>query len=674
MVLWLDTETYSTCDIHACGAYTYSLHESTRILLVTYAIDDGEVITTSAEDGRFRAAFEKADSIVAHNAQFDRWILAHKAGLVAPISKWIDTMGISLSHGLPASLGVLCAALGMPEDEGKIKDGRRLIGIFCKPPIKGSKIKHKDKTTHPEDWAKFVEYARRDVSAMRKVWGLMPHWNDAIESDVWCCDQTINERGFGVDVPLALNAMAMIEQEQARLTDEVSRQTKGAVGAVTQRDAMLEYILREHGVALPDMRADTIRRRAEDPELPEAVRDLLRLRLDGAKTSGAKFAAIINASSGGRIRGGLQYCGASRTGRWAGRLFQPQNLPRQTLAEDGLNEAIEAIGSGLGFEILDNPMDAASNILRSCIIPAKGKTLVAADLANIEGRVLAWLAGEDWKIEAFKLNDEGKARDTYVMAFARAFGINPDTVDPAQRQVGKVMELALGYYGGVGAFLTFASTYNLDLATLVEPTKAALPALFRDGVIAARKGRNTFDLDPDVFASCHALTQAWRAAHPATVALWRDLENAVRGAIGTPGFAIRVGKLAARRDGSWLRIKLPSGRYLCYPGIKINSDGKIAYLGIDQYTRKWQDILTHGGKLTENVTQAVARDILAHGMLEAERSGRFEVVLSVHDELIAETKDGTPEELSACMTTNPTWARGLPLSAKGFAAQRYRKD
>ncbi len=365
-------------------------------------------------------------------------------------------------------------------------------------------------------------------------------------------------------------------------------------------------------------------------------------------------------------------------------------------------------------------MEVVSNCLRSCIVAPPGKKLVVADLSNIEGRVLAWVAGEQWKLDAFAAFDGGEGHDLYKLAYARAFGIRPEDVDKAMRQIGKVMELALGYEGGVGAFLTFAAAYGLDLDELAERMAGTVPS---DIQAECNKfwawaviNRATLGLEEHVFKACDALKRLWRRAHPRTQDLWRALEDVVRDAIATPGqtFGAAAGRLKVRRDGAWLRIVLPSGRALCYPSPQLKSEEckackdtgricgtdeltgpydlrcddcggtgkvgkpKVTYMGVDQYTRKWSRISTYGGKLVENVVQAIARDILADGMQNAETAG-YEVVLSVHDELLTEAPNDntlTVEGLAECMTRaarGQTYA-GLPLAAAGFEALRYKKD
>jgi DNA polymerase len=278
--------------------------------------------------------------------------------------------------------------------------------------------------------------------------------------------------------------------------------------------------------------------------------------------------------------------------------------------------------------------------------------------------MLAWLAGEAWKTKAFADFDAGKGDDIYKLAYARAFDIDPRDVNGDQRQIGKVMELALGYQGGVGAFLTFATAYGMDLGKM---SAAALPK------IPSPLLHEAHGLTQEIFIACDSLKRLWREAHPRISSWWDNLQTCAVQAVRNPGVEYKARSVTIVRDGAWLKIKLPSGRFLSYPGVRVNDEGGLSYMGMNQYSRKWERIGTYGGKIAENITQAAARDIMAHAMPRAEDAG-FEIVFTVHDELATESVSGTHEELSAILATNPPWAKGLPLAAKGFETLRYRKD
>lgn len=689
MRLWGDLETYSPVPINAgTGAYA----EQAEILLFAWAIDDGPVSVMDLTDSYFRwpqerelhyALQDPECELWFHNSFFDRTVLRHAAPLlyknITP-ARWRDTMVQALVHGLPGKLESLCGILNVPIDQAKDRAGKQLIRLFCVPRAGKPRA---TRETHPVEWARFMDYAGMDVVAMRECHRRLPTWNYRPEEiALWHLDQVINDRGFAVDLDLARAAVAAVDAEQARLRGRSADLTDGQVASTTQRDALLNYLLLEHGVALPDAQAATLERRIEDPDLPAGLRELLAVRLEASTTSASKYKRLLRGvSRDGRMRGTLQFSGAQRTRRWAGRLFQPQNLPRPTAKADVIEADIEAFKAGVADIVCPSVMASASNALRGCIVAPPGRKLVVADLANIEGRMLAWEAREQWKLDAFAAFDRGEGPDLYNVAYARSFDVPVESVTGDQRQVGKVMELALGYEGGVGAFVTFAEAYRIDLGDLAD---RALPVIDGD-VLAeaadawrwARSKNTTYGLVERVYATCDALKRLWRRAHPATGALWRGIESMAKAAVMHPGVTFASPRdFVARRDGAWLRIKMPSGNYLCYPSPEIGMDGTLSYMGVNQYTRKWSRIETYGGKLVENATQSLARDVLAHGMRAAESAG-YEVVLTVHDELITEVPDEprfNAAGLAARMTINPAWCPDLPLAAKGFEGRRYRKD
>ncbi|HCM6141599.1 TPA: DNA polymerase [Klebsiella aerogenes] len=684
-ILWGDLETFCEIPINN-GTHAYA--EGVEVMLFTWAIGDEPVSVWDLTAGepipsRLRKAIADPDTILFfHNSHFDRTVLRHAMPeLAPPAERWRDTMVQALAHSLPGALGVLCEVLGVPQDKAKDKEGKSLIQLFCKPRPKNSKLRRATSKTHPVEWQRFVAYAGLDIEAMREVYKRLPKWNyQGAELALWHRDQRINDRGVCMDVQLAQAAIEAVDLEQKRLAKRTRVMTDGEVQAATQRDAMIKHIVESYGVELPDMQRSTLERRIADPDLPSPVKELLAIRLQASTTSTSKYKSLMKGiSSDGRLRGTLQFCGASRTGRWAGRLFQPQNLPRPTLEQERIDEGIEALKSGCADLLFDNVMELTSSALRGCIMAPAGKKLVVSDLSNIEGRKLAWLAGEQWKLAAFRQYDEGTGPDLYKLAYAKAFNITPEDVTKYQRQIGKVMELGLGFGGGVAAFLTFALVYGLDLEELAT---AALPNIPLDVQREAKswydesvKRKATYGLSERVFIACDSLKRLWRRAHPETCDFWYQLERTVRAAIATPKKTLYCGYLKVRRDGAWLRIQLPSGRALCYPSPSIEK-GNITYMGINSYSRKWQRLKTYGGKLVENVTQAAARDVLAGNMPLIENAG-YSIVLTVHDEVICEapdTDDYTDAALSSLLSTNPEWAPDIPLNAGGFEAYHYRKD
>lgn len=684
-ILYADLETFSETPIN-CGTHRYA--EKAEVMLFAYALDDQPVKVWDLTTGQpmppdLRAALNDPTVMtVWHNGgMFDAVVLRHALNIDLPPERIHDTMVQALAHGLPGSLSDLCDILGVTSDKAKDKAGRQLILLFCKPRPKNSKIRRATRSTHPEEWKRFVSYAGSDISAMREIYRKIPRWNFTPEERaLWCLDQRINCRGVCIDTDLAQSAIAAVEQEQQRLAECTQAMTDNEVQAATQRDAMLRHIAAAFGIELPDMQAATLERRIADPDTPPALRELLAVRLQSCTTSVSKYKKLISCvSSDGRLRGTLQFCGASRTGRWAGRLFQPQNLPRSSLAQPVIDSGIEALKAGCADLVCDDIMQLTSSALRASIIAPPGKKLVISDLSNIEGRMLAWLAGEHWKIAAFRDYDEGHGPDLYKLAYARAFHISSDDVTKDQRQIGKVMELGLGYGGGVAAFVTFAAAYALDLDALAVAALPGIPPGIRQEAKRwydeSVKQKKTYGLSEPVFIVCDSLKRMWRNAHPETVGFWYELADDVKRAINHPGVTVICRKLKIRRDGGWLRIVLPSGRAVCYPGIRLVND-EISYMGINPYSRKWQRLRTYGGRLVENVCQAAARDVLAGNMPLIEDAG-YSIVLTVHDEVLTEapdTDDFNDTELSALLSTNPEWAPDIPLNAGGFGAYHYRKE
>lgn len=687
-MIWLDLETWNELPINH-GTYRYA--DTADVMLFAYAIDNQpaqvwDLTTGAGMPGDLAMALDdESEPITAHNVTFDRSILnrCRNLKLQLPLPRWRCNMVQAMAHSLPGSLATLCEIMKIPQDQAKEKDGRTLVRLFCQPLPKNSKLRRATRETHPEQWTRFVDYARLDVEAMRAINKKLPKWNyQGEELALWRLDQTINDRGVCVDTLLAEAAIGAVGRAQHTLAARTQQLTSGDVQAATQRDALLRHLLSEYGVALPDLQADTLERRVSDPDLPAEVRELIGIRLQASTSSTSKYNSLVRGvNADGRLRGTLQFCGAIRTGRWAGRMFQPQNLPRTSLPQAEIDTGIEAIKLGCEDILTGNVMELCSNAIRGSIVAPSGKKLVVADLSNIEGRVGAWLAGEEWKLQAFRDFDAGTGHDLYKLAYAKSFAVDPVRVTKEQRQIGKVEELMLQYEGGVGAFLTGAATYSIDLEDMA--TKA-LPTIPEDVVDQAAgfwawridQGLGDFGLGKRVFTACDALKRLWRGAHPNITQLWPELQSAACSAVLRPGVVFQAGeRLSFDRTGAWLRMRLPSGRYLCYPAPLVDGEGKLSYMGVNQYSRKWSRLKTYGGKLMENACQAVARDVMAGAMPTVQNTG-FQIVLTVHDEIITEAPDEplySVDALSALMASNSEWNEGLPLAAGGFETYRYRK-
>jgi DNA polymerase bacteriophage-type len=650
--------------------------------MAQWAIDDGEVVVeddlTKTPYALCSAAWQ-ADEIWAHGAEFEQHALATVAWWPVSVkpAQWRCTMALARMHGLPGGLDKLSTIfkLGI---EGKDKRGKELIRLFCVPRKDG---RYNDRTSHPNEWSEFLVYGGQDVSAMRAVHRLCPKWNATPRMwAMWHLDQRMNRRGVAMDLKLAQGAVDATTIAKDKMAARTAEITEDEVQTTQQRDKLLAYMA-DFGVTLPDLKADTVERRLEDESLPEHIKELLRVRQQASKASTAKYKRVLTQHVDGRLRNLLVFCGASRTGRWAGRTLQPQNLPRPKHQQWDIDHAITRFHDGtIGDYAPGEVLGLASSALRGLIVAAPGRKLVVSDLANIEGRFMAWVSGERWKLAAFEAFDRKEGPDLYKIAYARAFNIDPATIgdDDWRRQIGKVMELALQYYGGVGAFCSMAETYGLRLPELAASAWSVIPERFKaEAKLAwakATKQRRTYGLEERVWTVCHALVLMWRHAHPAITKFWEALDLAYKCATVQKNKEFKVGKfIVVDRRENWLRIKLPSGRYLSYPAPR--HEWQSSFLGVDPYTKQWKRISTYSGKLAENIVQGGSADILMDGLLAADEAN-YQPVLSVHDECISEPPDESSYDglrLSELLVSSSLWADGLPLSAKGFTAYRYRK-
>jgi DNA polymerase len=730
--LFLDFETFSEADLKKVGSYAYAEHPTTEVLICTYAFDDEPVRVWDCTDGsdmpgdlhRALRRLVKPNSrikMVWHNgSMFDRLIMKHCWGFDIPVSNTIDTMIWAFRHALPGSLDALCEVLGVSADNAKDKRGKALIQRFSKPTPKNYKIRRYTAETHPGEWALFIKYAVSDITAMREVSHKLPRWgNSEFEDRVLELDQLINDRGFKVDVALAEAAIEAVEKHKAQLQEEAQRKYGGSL---TGKDFL--PILRELAPAhrIHNAQKSTLNDLLADDDLPDDARAIIEMRLGAASTASTKYnPLLLGRSSDDRRRGCLQYGGAKRTLRWAGKGFQPQNLARGYYHDDELDKGISALLKGRAHRRFDVAKLTASTV-RSCIIPEAGHKFVVADYSNVEGRGLAWLAGEETALDTFRAG-----LDIYCVTAGKMFGMDPDDIKKnfkEIRQIGKACELGLGYEGGVGAFVTFAKNLGLDLIEMAKTMDGTFPdhiwAATARGYEWARiqeakrpphpgekDDRPSYILDKKVWRTCDAIKRMWRESHPETVAFWRDLKDGILAAVRNPGRefwagahlrkngerAIRIWRTVEfdssgrKVPGWWLCMELPSGRILSYPGIgvsvtketdedgRVNTNVRIKYQGENQLTRQWTTLYTHGGKACENIVQALCRDLLAYAMINVEGGG-YPIVLSVHDELVCETPD-TPEytvaELEKLMCSLPEWAEGFPLVAEGQELKRYAK-
>ena len=757
--LFLDTETFSGVDLKKVGAYAYAEHPTTEIMICTYAIDEGRVQTWDCTESptmprELRKALrlvsrKKAKIVMANGLLFDRLVIREKWGIDLPVCQIEDTMIMAFRHALPGGLDMQCQVLGVDAEHAKDKAGKALIKRFCKPTPKTYKIRRYTRETHPEEWAKFLRYAALDIIAMREVYWRIPDWgNTPKEDEILLIDQLINDRGFYVDVDLANAAIKAVQAHKEELKEEAWERFGGKL---TGNDFLPALRDLAPAFTIHNAQKSTLNDLLEDPDFPDEGKVLIEMRLGASSTASTKYNPLVNGlSADGRRRGCLQYGGAKRTLRWAGKGFQPQNLARGEYSDDHegkikrregesdvsfwvrshmLTNGINSLLRGTAHWAYDISKLTASTV-RGCIIPAKGKKFVVADYSNVEGRGLAWIAGEKTALMVFRAG-----RDIYCETAGKMFGLDPEYIKANRkdlRQIGKACELGLGYGGGVAAFLQFAKNLGLDLYAMADVMKGTFPdhiwAAAKRGYEYARINeakrppkpgkkdeRPTYILPKNVWLTCDAIKRMWREAHPKTVAFWAELEDAVLCAIRNPGKAywaganvrpdgkkaLKIVRTKAKHDptfdeerddpnaaGWWLKIELPSGRIMSYPGIALSvtteidedtgkkrTSTRIKYQGENQTTRQWGFQYTYGGKLTENIVQALCRDILAWSMPGVEAAG-YEIVLSVHDELITEvpdTDDYTTEELCTLMCDLPVWAKGFPLAAEGDIMYRYRK-
>lgn len=721
--LYCDLETFSAKDIRA-GSHAYAADPSAEVLLWGYAIDDAPAKVWDVTAGPMPEELRQALDEVArkerrhvwqNGVMFDRVFLSYvMPEIELPMETLDDTMVMAYQAGLPGSLKELCEVFHLSKDKAKDADGSRLIQIFCKPLPSTWKLDRATSKTHPEEWAKFVNYCRLDIESMREVYKKLPAFNrTAKERELQVLDATINMRGIGVDVEFAEAAIATAERAKKDIDKQVFKLTDGRVVTAGQRDALIQFFFDKYGWQLKDMRKSELEKRMEDPDIPAEMKELIGLRLMGTKTSVQKYKRVVQGAVDGRLRGCMQFRGASRTGRISGRTFQPQNLPRPLIKSQAeIEEIIEDTKLGILEICYDDVSVPLSSAIRSVIVPAAGNRLCVADFSNVEGRVLAWLAGEEWKLEAFRefdtlktkseawalpyrdgwfqewaVNEKGdfihKGHDLYKLTYARTFGIKPEDVTKDQRQMGKVLELALGYQGGPGAFATFAMNFGMDLDDLAKTTEATIEESYwieSMGMLKWAKEKKLIrGMSQKAWVACNAIKSAWRKANSEIESFWYSLAKACQSAIKAKGVAFSAGRIVCRVSGNYLLMRLPSGRYLVYPAPRLPEEGEMcdfSFMGVNQYTKKWERIPTYSGKLAENSVQGAACDLLLEAGPRLEAAG-YHIVMSVHDEYITEIKDDNTRnhrEMERIMSALPDWADGLPLVAAGFEAARYRKD
>lgn len=637
--LSLDLETYCDLSLPQVGVYRYAADASFEVLLLAYSVDGGPVQIVDLAQGEevppeiLDALGDPTVEKWAYNAAFERVCLsAHLGTWLAPTS-WRCSLVWASSIGLNASLANAASALRLTAQ--KMEEGRDLIRKFSQP-IKPSKANGMRVRNFPADlpkqWGVFKEYCVRDVEVEQAIQERLakapsPEWG------LYELDQQINDRGIGVDVDLARAAIRTSEDHR---TNAIARARE--ITGLDNPNSPIQLLswIRAAGVGLASMARqdvlDALQTATGD------VAEVLRLRLELAKSSVKKYQAMERAAGPDhRARGLLQFMGAGRTGRWAGRLIQVQNLPRQSQSDLDVARDLVKRGHGGDLETLwGSTPDILSELVRTALIPAPGKHFVVADFSAIEARVLAWLAGERWVLDLFE-----SGGDIYCETGSRMFGQAVTKASPL-RQKAKVAVLACGYQGGPGALVQMG---------------------------ALRMGLDESELKP--------IVDAWRTANPRIVGFWYDVQGAAKRTIES-GYPSRVGRIIFSLESGVLYISLPSGRKLSYPAPRLGENRfggeSITHLGVG-VNRKWQRLETYGGKLAENIVQATARDILAEAMLRLEAAD-MPIVMHVHDEVVIEADQlsgASVDEVCALMSQSPAWADGLPLAAEGFTCDYYQK-
>lgn len=649
--LHIDIETYSGEPLADCGVYRYAEHPDFEVLLFAYAFDDAPVTVIDLATGAtlpapvLRALTDPTVVKVAHNAAFERTCLSRMLGKKLDPLQWECTMVQCARCGLPLSLGEAAKALGL--EVQKMTEGKKLIKQFCTyhdapAGLFGAQGGPMQPNDDPQGWETFKEYCRMDVEVERELdkvlaW-LVP---TDTEKELYALDQRINDRGVMIDRELVDNAVRMDTIYKARLNTEAQRIT----GLANPNSAaqLRKWIFDRTGLQLDTLRKSDlpdIKSTAQDDEVDR----VLDIRAEVNKTSNKKYCTMQQSvCRDNRIRGLLQLHG-TRTGRWAGKLVQMQNLPQNHLSDIDLARQLLIDGDLDTMELCyGNVADTLSQLIRTAFVAPDDQTFAVCDFSAIEARVLAWLAGEDWVLEVFR--GHGKI---YEATAAQMYGVQIDEITKAdpRRQKGKIAVLALGYQGAVGALESMAQTYHMSLS------KEDMAAIVED----------------------------WRNANPHIVKLWSKLEKAAQRCV-TTGIPQQTAGLTFKMQKGSMTVTLPSGRLITYYNMTagVNRWGKpsLKFLGVDPDTKKWGWIETYGGKLTENIVQAIARDCLAHTLLSLDAVG-YRTVFHVHDEVICEVPksqgDQALREIQQIFAAVPDWAEGLPLKGAGYTTDYYLKD
>lgn len=654
-VMGVDIETYSSVDLTEAGVYAYVEAPDFDILLISYIFDDwgeDDVKTIDCFDADPDMIAEFCEALLdpqivktAFNANFERTCLAKWLQKPMPPEEWRCTMVKALTLGLPGNLAGAGEALGLPPEKLKDPQGKALIQFFSKPckPTRTNGQRTRNLPQHdPAKWQLYKGYNRQDVVTEQEILRkLSIYKTPESEQELWALDQHMNDNGVALDIPM----VEKIVEYDTRRRQELQEEAQELTGLKNPNSlAQLKRWLAEQGVEMTSVTKDTIAEALRDPELPDVVRRVLEIRTALGKTSVAKYSTMLVAHcQDHRLRGILQFYGANRSGRWAGRLVQTHNLAKNTLPDLALARELAAEGD---FETMGTLFGETafvfSELIRTAFIPSEGCRFIVSDFSAIEARVLAWLAGEEWVLEAFR-----NGKDIYCETASMMYHVPVEKhgANSHLRQKGKVAVLACGYQGGVGA----------------------MKRMDKGGSIPEDELQSVVD--------------QWRQANSNSVKLWRTCELAARTAIEEHRTVRLKNGLAFGYINGNLFIKLPGGRKLCYWNTRLKLDPRdgrehIVYMGVNQETKQWGETETYGGKLVENIVQATARDCLAISMQRVAALG-YNIVMHVHDEIIVDCPiedTGAMERINACMAEPIPWAPGLPLRGDGYETPFYMKD
>lgn len=725
-----DFETYSVLELPKVGVDVYAEHPSTGIYCLSYEHADKSigryffdppdprvaVMPVWAEFSKEPTAFldylENGGTLRGWNCAFEAVIWNRVIARLKPHwprlrpEQFECTMARAYAQALPGKLEWCAEAMNLTEK--KDEAGNKIMRRMCAPTLKWRRnpVGPPIYDVRPGDFEKLGAYCDQDVRCEAEAASKLAPLS-ARERKVWLLDQKINRRGAQIDVAAVTVADEIVNEEIKNLNTELRFLTNSAVSAVTA-PAQIRAWVNQQGVTADNLRKDTLATLLASDLAAGPARRALEIRAEGGKASVKKLRAMLaGANTDGRARGLYGYHIAT-TGRWAGFRSQPQNLPRPDIDQDEIEQVIDLLGAPEPAECIrmnhGAPLGRLSSCLRAMFVPAPGHTFIAGDFANIEGRGVAWLAGEKAKLDAFRAQDAKTGPDVYKVAYSRSFGIKPDDVSSTQRQIGKVQELALGYQGGPAAFISMAANYNLHIPTICEMTiKAAGEETFNAFWFEMLKHERTPQqygmlkdkLDFSQWCALKYIVTKWRLAHPNIVSFWYDLQRAAIDAVLQPGsqFVTESGSIRFIKSGQMLFCQLPSRRCLAYPypslvyerdeiaakkaadeGREYKPKPSLEYMAWDGIKKKWLPARSYGGHLAENATQGAARDAQADAMLRCEDEG-LSTVLHTHDSICAEVKTGskTPEDLRRIMCASEPWLRGLPVAADVAESKRYGK-